>query len=81
MRLSGKIVKADNSPRFVPDERPEARLRLTGVPVPMPQGPEVREIDLQKYFPRRMSFECQKYDDKWAWGVQEGSMEIDSDSP
>ena len=81
MRVSGKIVKEDNHPRFAPDEKPEARLRVTGLPVQPPEGPEVQEIDLQKYFPRRMSFECQSYDDEWVWGVQDGSMEVDSDSP
>lgn len=80
MRLSGKVVKDNNRPRFAPDERPEARLRLTGLPVQPPEGPEVQEIDLQKYFARRMSFECQNFDDEWVWGVQEGSMEVDSDS-
>jgi hypothetical protein len=80
MRLSGKIVKDDNRPRFVPDERPGARLRLTGLAVQLTEDPEIQEINLQKYFPARMRFECQKYDDEWAWGVQEGSMEVDSDA-
>lgn len=81
MRLSGKIVKDGDRPRFMPDNSPDIRLRLTGLPVQPPDGPEIQEIDLQKYFPRRMSFECQKHDDEWAWGVQEGSLQVDTNSP
>jgi len=81
MRLEGKVVRDHVGPRFSPDDNPEARLRLTGLPIQPPDGPEIQEIDLQKYFPWRMSFECQKVDGEWAWGVQEGSMRIHTDSP
>ena len=81
MRLSGEVVKGDTGPRFAPDEKPEARLRITGMPEQPPEGPEVEEVDLQLYFARRMSFECQGYDDQWVWGVQPGSIEVDSSSP
>lgn len=80
MRISGKVVKEGNTPRFVPDDSPEARLRLTGLAKHLPEGPEMQEIDLQKYSSRRMSFECQKYDAQWAWGVQEGSLQLDADA-
>ena len=83
MRISGQVVRDEDErgPRFAPDDRPDARLRLTGLSVQPPDGPEVQEIDLQKYFPWRMSFECQKYDDEWVLGVQEGSIEVDTNSP
>jgi hypothetical protein len=62
MQFAGSVTN-DSPARFVPDDAPEERLRLTTIPMQAAQTPEAAEADLAPYQGMRIDFQGQTSDD------------------
>jgi Matrixin len=63
-------VTSSGPARFIPENAPTQRLRLTTIPMQAAETPEAREIDLTPYQGMGIAFEGQHSDDQWVWGVR-----------
>jgi hypothetical protein len=74
------VVTSSGQARFVPENAPAQRLRLTTIPIQAAETPEAKEIDLTPYQGTAIDFEGQRSDDTWVWGVR-GDIRVRQKQP
>lgn len=79
MQYIGSVTSGGQA-RFVPENSPAQRLRLTTIPIQAAETPEANEINLTPYQGMRIDFEGQHSDDTWVWGVR-GDIKVRQQKP
>ena len=74
--IVGRVLEGVSEPEFVPNTNPDWRVRLTRIGQEFSNQPEAHQIDIKGYLQKRIQFECEALDSKWAWKVDPNTIEM-----
>ena len=73
--VAGRVLEGVSQPEFVPEAHPDWRVRLTRVGQDFANQPEAHQIDISGLLQKRIRFDCEALDARWAWNVDPDSIE------